>query len=399
MPTGFDDLDFHEFHRADLPRLLAAGNGALAATGAPRAKPFAFRLSEGDAYTYLPGPDGIEVVPGDARADTVIELSQQDWQGIVHDFESAPGLLYAGRVKCRRGNAMTFVGWEPALRAMYTGRPIFDPETARLEDRGGAPLDLRRAFALDDDPEDMAHFLRTAGYLLVKRAFSAEELARYRQCAQRVQAAARKGDKRSWWGKNARGEEVLCRVTHIADAPLADLAQDPRLARLVALADEKLAPRTFGEEDGVSVIIKNPDMTEGLSDLPWHRDCGMGGHAIMCPILITSVFLSPASTETGVLRVLPGSHRGSTGFFEATDASAPVGVALEAEPGDLSLHYGDVMHAAPPPTGAGPYRASVVLAFAREGVRHHRGERSYNDVLLQSEDGQVEHLAKVAKRA
>ncbi len=398
MPAGFEDLDFHEFHRAELPRRLAAGNGALAAAGASSAGPLAFRLSEGGAYTYLPAPDGIEVVSGDDRADTVIELSREDWQGIVHDLESAPGLLYADRVRCRRGNAMTFVVWEPALRAMYTGRPIFDPETARLEDRSGAALDVQRAFSLDDDPEEMAHFLRTAGYLLVKKVFSAQEISRFRDCAQRVQAAARKGDKRSWWGKNARGQEVLCRVTHIADPPLFDLARDPRVARLVGLADEKLVPRTFGKDDGVSVIIKNPDMTEGLSDLPWHRDCGMGGHAVMCPVLISSIFLFPASAETGVLRVLPGSHRGSTRFFEATDEAAPEGVALEAAPGDVSLHYGDIMHAAPPPTGAGPYRASVTLAFTREGSRHHRGERSYNDVLLQRTDGQVEHLAKVAKR-
>ena len=27
-----------------------------------------------------------------------------------------------------------------------------------------------------------------------------------------------------------------------------------------------------------SVVIKNPEIVSGLSDLPWHRDCGIGGH-------------------------------------------------------------------------------------------------------------------------
>ena len=61
----------------------------------------------------------------------------------------------------------------------------------------------------------------------------------------------------------------------------------------------------------MSVIIKNPDMTEGLSDLPWHRDCGMGGHAVTCPVLICSLFIAPATPETGELRVLPGSWKGA----------------------------------------------------------------------------------------
>jgi len=97
--------------------------------------------------------------------------------------------------------------------------------------------------------------------------------------------------------------------------------------------------------------------------------------------------------------MLPGSHEASLGFFEATDPNAPRGVSLAADPGDVTLHYGDIMHAAPPPTGDGPFRRCVLLSFARPDAYNHRGEQSYNDVLLSREDGQVEHLARVAKRA
>jgi ectoine hydroxylase-related dioxygenase (phytanoyl-CoA dioxygenase family) len=121
----------------------------------------------------------------------------------------------------------------------------------------------------------------------------------------------------------------------------------------------------------------------------------------MCPILIASVFLTPATPETGELRFLPGSWSRSCGYAEATDRGAPRGVSFAAEPGDVSVHYGDVMHAAPPPTRGdlATYRISATVGFARPGARHHRGESSYNAVLHQREDGQVEHLTKVAGRA
>jgi ectoine hydroxylase-related dioxygenase (phytanoyl-CoA dioxygenase family) len=401
MSTAFAPLEFGDFHRHELPRRLAAGHGAIAARDDLQALGgLAFRTPNGESFTYRPRAGAVDVVAGDADAETVIEIAPELWCELAHDLESAPGLLYAGRVRCAKGDAMRFVRWEPALRAMYHGRPIFRPERADLRDRAGRPLDPARAFTLADDRPEMAHFLRTAGYLLARAVFAGDELRRLQDEADACAARARRGDKRSWWGKNAAGEEVLCRVTRCSEqsALFRGLARDPRIAALGALSHHTLVPReAYG--DGVSVLIKNPAMTEGLSDLPWHRDCGMGGHAAMCPVLIFSIYLVPSRPETGELRMLPGSHEGSLGFFEATDPRAPRGVGLAADAGDVSLHYGDIMHAAPPPTGTGPFRTCVLLSFARPDAYNHRGESSYNDVLLSRDDGQVEHLAKVARRA
>lgn len=400
MTAEFPSLDFRDFHEHELPRRLAAGNGAAAARDdLERIGALAFKLPEGDAFTYLPVAGGVQVVPGDASAKTVIEISREHWQAVVHELESAPGLLYAGKVKCLRGNAMRFVRWEPGLRAMFHGRPIFDPAQVDLRDRDGAPLDVTRTFTPTSDDGEMTHFLRTAGFLLMKGVFDPAELEALRSDAERARALATPGDKKSWWGKNARGEVVLCRVTHAARIPgLRTLQDDPRLVRLRSLSHVPLASRATDSEDGVSLLIKNPDMVEGLSDIPWHRDCGMGGHASMCPVLIFSIFLYPSRPETGELRVLPGSHEASFGFADPSDPTAPKGVPIAADPGDVSLHYGDIMHAAPPPTGSGPYRQCLLLGFARPGAFNHRGDRSYNDVLLSRDDGQVEHLERVAER-
>jgi hypothetical protein len=403
MSAAFPTLDFDDFHRSELPRRLAAGNGALAARDdLLRVGPLAFRLPEGAAFTYVPREDGIEVVQGDATAKTVIEISRDDWQNVVHELESPPGLLYGGKVRCLRGNAMRFVRWEPGLRAMFQGRPIFDPQRVDLRDREGRPLDVEAGFGLDSDDAEMAHFLRTAGFLLVRGVFSPDEVAALRSHADRLRRLAVPGDRKSWWGRNAAGEEVLCRVTHGGRIPeLAAVPADPRIQRLKALSQHELVSRFKGDaEDVISLLIKNPNMVEGLSDIPWHRDCGMGGHAAMCPVLIFSIYLQPSRPESGELRMLPGSHESSYGFIDPNDPAAPRGVPLAADAGDVSAHYGDIMHAAPPPTGErGPYRECLLTGFARPGAYNHRGDKSYNDVLLSRDDGQVEHLTKVAERS
>ena len=392
--AAFPPIDFDDFHKSELPKRLAAGNGALASRDPQPLRPIAFSLPEGGAYTYVPREGGVDVVPGEAEAHTVVELTHDYWQGVVRDLDTAPGLIYAGRARCRRGDLMDFVRWEPRLRAMFHGREIFDPETADLRALDGTPLDPHQTFQLDDDPEEMAHFLRTAGYLKVREVFSAEEVARFLEHATRLREEAIEGDKQSWWGKNADGEAVLCRVINAGKIDeLRNVHCDPRVAGLVELTDVELVGR-----DGATVLWKNPDMREGLSDIPWHRDCGMGGHAINCPVLICTINLTHGTPESGELRALPGSWQGSYPFFEATDPRAPVGVGLGGAPGDLSLHYGDLMHASPPPAGPAPQRISLLCAFAPKGAHHHRDEGHYNDVLLSRDDGQVEHLSKVAER-
>jgi ectoine hydroxylase-related dioxygenase (phytanoyl-CoA dioxygenase family) len=400
MPNAEGSLDFHRYHRDELPPLLRAGRGALAARGALRLGSLAFRLPAGDAYTYLPQDGGVEVVAGDAAADTVIELAPELWQNLVQELDAAAGLLYGGRAKCLRGSALRWVAWEPALRAMWSGRPVYEAGALELRDRHGAPLDPAATFTVASDREDMAHFLRTAGYLFVRGVFGAGEIRALRAEAEALAGEARKGDKLSWWGKDAAGAEVLTRVTRAAAKPaLRALPHDARLVALKDLADEPLAHRAPpSAEEGVSVIWKRPGMSEGLGDLPWHRDCGMGGHALLCPTLVASVFLTPSTPETGELRMLPGSWQRGCGPVDARDPRAPQGVSFAAAPGDVSLHYGDTMHAAPPPTrdDLDSYRISAVTGYARPGARAHRG-RHYNEVLHRREDGQIEHLSKLVE--
>jgi ectoine hydroxylase-related dioxygenase (phytanoyl-CoA dioxygenase family) len=163
---------------------------------------------------------------------------------------------------------------------------------------------------------------------------------------------------------------------------------------IVSVAPGALAARESEGRDAVTVLWKRAKMVEGLSDLPWHRDCGMGGHALNCPTAIMTICLTDGSAEAGELRVLPGSHHGSFPFVDGRDERAPEGVRVSVTAGDVSLHYSDVGHASMPPTTPdGPERISLLLAFVPPDAHHHRGGRHYNDVLLGGEGGQVEHLS------
>ena len=397
--AGFKELDFDSFHEGELAAKIAAGRGALAAKALAGLGSLAFRLPTGAAWTYRPTRDGVVLERGDAGADTLIAIDLESWEGLVHDYESAPGLLYGARVRCLRGDALQLVLWEPALRAVYQGRPIYDP-CKPLLDRDGSTLDPSRDFTAAADVDDMRHFLRSTGYLVVRGVFGAEEGATFAREAAELRAEAVKGDRLSWWSKNAGGDEILCRVTRGADKPmLATLYGNPRVRRFVDLVAPAFVPR-FGEGNGVTVIYKNPGVTEGLSDLPWHRDCGLGGHALLCPMLICSTFLTPVDPDVGDLVFLPGSHRSSCGYMDPGFAP-PNAVHVVAQPGDMSLHYSDVMHAAPAPkrSDLAQYRISAVTDYGRPDARNHRGDQSYNDILHQRDDGQIEHLTSVARRA
>jgi hypothetical protein len=397
----FDPIDFERYHREEIPALLAGGRAELAAKAATALPALAFRRREGGAFTYRRAASGIEVLAGDVGAETVIEIDHADWEGLVRELEAPAGLLYAGKVRCLRGRPMDLMAWESPLRALYNGRAPYDPsEAARLLDRRGEVLDPETTFTLASEREDMTHFLRTVGYLLVRGVFDAEEIRGFLADAGALRREARKGDKLSWWGKDGAGTELLCRVTRGGSKPrLASLPRDPRVLALKDLADLPLVSQ-LGEGDGVTVIWKQPGVAEGMGDLPWHRDCGMGGHASRCPILVCSVFLTDSTPETGELMFLPGSWQRSTpqAVF-ADDPSAPVGAHFRARPGDVSIHYSDTLHAAPPPgrSDLDGYRVSAVLSFARPDAYNHHGEQSYNAVLHQREDGQIEHLARRAE--
>ena len=281
--------------------------------------------------------------------------------------------------------------------ARRTTRPI-----RRCHDRGGHTLDPHATFTLASDRDDMADFLDAAGYLFVRDVFRADEVAAFLDEAQQLRRAGAPGRQAVVVGqeRGRRGDRVPGDPRHSPSRTWGRCRPKRALHGLKDLADPSLVYRR-GEGEGVTVIYKHPHMAEGLGDLPWHRDCGMGGHAVICPVLLASVYLTAATPETGELAMLPGSHRAAMNAHDQSSELSAQAAHFRAQPGDVSVHFSDTVHVAPPPTDGqrDGYRISAVVGFARPEARHHRGEGSYNDVLHQRDDGQIERLDTVARRA
>ena len=202
-------------------------------------------------------------------------------------------------------------------------------------------------------------------------------------------------DGRSWWATGADGGDVCCRVTYMADRSpaIAALADDERLRRLAALTGLDLLP-VPDRNDGISVVVKNPAVTAGLSDLPWHRDCGLGGHALLCPGLNIGVQLDRADAANGQLWFLPGSHRHGGPLGDPWADGYPT-VAIDAEPGDVTVHFGHVLHAAPPPSAPDAGRRAVYVGFSRpELFEAIPAGKAYNDVIYADGDGRIRNVAE-----
>jgi len=172
---------------------------------------------------------------------------------------------------------------------------------------------------------------------------------------------------------------------------VAALAGDTRLTRFHALGGDDLVPE-LDCLDGISVVMKQPGSDGGLADLPWHQDCGLGGHPVLCPSVAVGIQLDRASADTGRLHFLAGSHRGSSHQLRPRDVEHLPVVAVDAEPGDVTLHYGHVLHAAPAPTGRANGRRAMYVTATRAATLDFVGPgKGYNDVLF-ARDGHVHNV-------
>jgi len=371
---------------------VASGEGARAAAramGAGRSVGFDV---DGESVTLTIDDERVIVTSGLDRTPLVVRMDRSAFDDLVVEEQSVFGLLYGGRLAIDRGEFDHFAAWEPALQALLYGRPVFDaacelPPT----------VEVARVWSLEDDESEMREALDRAGFLHVRGVFTADEIARMAAEADRLRDAAVPGDRTSWWATLADGSEVCCRVTYMAERSdvYAALAHDARLARLAALSglDLRVAP---DRNDGVSVVIKNPGAVSGLSDLPWHRDCGLGGHPNMCPGILVGVNLDRADAAHGQLWFLPGSHRHAGPVGDPVQAGHRV-VAIDCEPGDVTVHHQHVLHAAPAPTAvSGAGRRAVYVGFEREELFGAvESGRAYNDVIYAA-DGQVRNVAETS---
>jgi len=294
----------------------------------------------------------LRIEAGDASDSAVVSLDSDALSDLVQDWASTMGLAMNSRVRVTRGPFEHWLGWEPVFRALFDGRPVHEAGAITVLDRNGSDLDLRRSFALDDDHAEIAHFLRQAGFLHLRGIFTEQEMASVSADLDAALSRARPDDGASWWAGDSKGMQQAVRVLffHEQSAALSELLRDDRLGWLANITGDNLSGFAEGEGwMGAEGLIKPLDIKTGLSDLPWHKDCGQGRHSYYCNGLTVGISVTGACERSGALGVVPGSHRANVQTAGKDDSLDLPAIKLVTQTGDLTVHCSDTLHRAYPP--------------------------------------------------
>ena len=335
-------VDVERFLDVEVPRAIER-NGALAARAMAATGLESITISVDGVDSTWRVIDGRLVVDrsdtGRARAD----LSSEWFTSIVTDTRSALAVMVAGDPVMTRGRITHLMDWEIALRALLDGRPAHEPGLVRFVDRDGTPLDLTRTFTIDDDVDEMRHFLAEAGFLHVRGVFDDDSLEAVDAAITERRGSARRDDATTWWARvDGLDDEVCVRFN--------DLDDDELPAPLGAMTAPIAAITDSGHEfDHIDVLMKPVGVVEGVSDLPWHKDCSLGLHTHQCARVVTGASITASGPDNGQLGVVAGSHRVNLGQFSVPeDLDLPI-VWIETDPGDVTVHLSCTLHCSTPP--------------------------------------------------
>lgn len=352
LRTRTDDdiepVDVAVFFDEQLPELVAA-NGELATPGAAElgVEPFTFSTPSG-SWTLTCDGDRIDVARSGGGAAEV-RISDADVADIVNDLKTPMTLLTGGTLDMARGDLGDFLDWWVVLRSLIDARPAHTRGTVTFEDRDGSPLDLERSFTPGDDDADIAHFLSEAGFLRLRGWFAPDEMAEISADMDAALPTYTRDDGRSWWARTAADGDRCVRMQyfHEHSSRTVALLDDARFRRIGALVDDGYESRSAGNR--IEALVKPIGVVEGISDVPWHKDCSLGMHSYRCCGLTVGISVTGADAESGQLRVVGGSHRALVQpAFVRSSSDLPI-IDLPTETGDVTVHCSCTLHMAQPP--------------------------------------------------
>jgi ectoine hydroxylase-related dioxygenase (phytanoyl-CoA dioxygenase family) len=122
--------------------------------------------------------------------------------------------------------------------------------------------------------------------------------------------------------------------------------------RFLCLAELGRSGHERGAVEGANVVealVKPIGVVEGISDLPWHKDCSIGRHSYRCCSMTVGISVTGADSKSGELGVVPGSHRASlplSGIHRRVDLPQ---LPLPTATGDVTVHLSCTLHMSRPP--------------------------------------------------
>ena len=159
-------------------------------------------------------------------------------------------------------------------------------------------------------------------------------------------ARATQDDGDSWWAEDADGNAQAVRVLNFFEKSeaLQAVTLSDRYQWLGDLTGDGHCFRKSAEG-----LVKPLGIAKGLSDLPWHKDCGQGRHSLMCNALTCGISVTGADRVSGALGVVPGSHRANVKVPGCDPVMDMAPRMLETQTGDVTVHCSDTLHRAHPP--------------------------------------------------
>jgi Phytanoyl-CoA dioxygenase (PhyH) len=341
-----------DFFDRELP-LAFEERAAQAVAGARQLAPPPLAIEcDGRRWTLSFDGNRFAVTPDRGAAATLVRLETVAVADLVNDLITPMTLFTAGELDMPVGRLEDFLDWWVVLRSVLDDRPVHTRGAVDFHDQSGAPLDLDRVFGPDDDPAALAHFLAEAGYLHIAGVFDASEMAAVSADMDAVAGTYTRGDGRSWWAHTSDGTDRLVRMQHFHEVSprIAELLADDRLQRWARLTNDGHRLGKPGANPNLAeALIKPIGIVDGISDVPWHKDCSLGSHSYRCCSLTVGISVTGAGRDSGQLRVVAGSHRALIQpAFVRRGLDLPV-VDVPTGAGDITIHLSCTLHMSQPP--------------------------------------------------
>lgn len=331
---------------------LAAINGHLVTDALDQlaGRPLAIEVGDTTWSITHDGASSVHAVPHEVDGALVVTLTPDEFSAWCQNQRSLNSFLVARTLQFRGGELVDVSMWDSLLMSLLYGWPTVG--SVEFHDHDGGVLDLHRCFTPDDDPAEIAHFLREAGFLHLRGWMDTELVPQISADMDRVRPTCVEGDGSSWWAGLADGTRVCVRmqdfVAHSpATATLLHSDLWDQLRRTLGADDHLVQPPVEGH--CIEALVKPVGVVSGPSDVNFHRDCHLGRHAYDCSGTVVGISLSPSDEANGQLRVVPGSHRIAMPVEFAKHRPYLAPLALATEPGDFTVHLSCTLHEATPP--------------------------------------------------
>ena len=353
LDSDVKQIELEAWIENQLPLLLEQ-NSAIAFEGAELlgCRPLGIRVSE-KSFTLIRSNGHIKMNKGLDNAAVVVDMDEISFSDLVQDIQTPQSLATAKVIDLPLRDHFRFLKWWPVIRAIIDGRPVHKPGDIDFVEQDGSPLDLNRSFTLEDSNKDISWFLSQTGFLHLEGWWSQDLMHEIYTDIDNSIKKYQRGDGRSWWAKTKDGKDHCVRLQYFQEhsETVKKLLNDGKHKRIASLPGDghTLEWNGSNQQNVIEALVKPIGIVEGISDLPWHKDCSLGRHSYDCSSITVGISVTGADDKSGQLAVVAGSHRTNLQpNFIHPYLDLPV-VALPTKTGDVTVHLSCTLHMSHPP--------------------------------------------------